>query len=290
MKKLFVNKIYNEDNSVTIGEFTELSADLFDLSVEMTADMGFCSILDTETTGLSHVDDEIIEIAIRKWIYHKKDHYLIKPVEQYSELNEPVRNSISSKISELTGILPDDVKGKRIDWEVVSSMIAESDFVLAHNAGFDRPMVEAVEQVRAVSASKVWTCSLKQVDWTKLGFLSAKQELLSVFHGFHYAGHRALTDVDALGNLLMQGDYLKEIMGNAKMSQVRVNCKGAPFDSKDLLKSRGFFWNVSERFWSKLIPDTELDAMKEFLSDEVYPVGRMQAELLPIGLTDLFKA
>lgn len=31
-----------------------------------------CCILDTETTGLDHEKDEIIEIAIRKWIYHKR--------------------------------------------------------------------------------------------------------------------------------------------------------------------------------------------------------------------------
>ena len=84
-------------------------------------------------------------------------------------------------------------------------MPVESDFILAHNAGFDRPMIEAVPQVREVSASKIWTCSLKQVDWASLGFLSAKQELLSVFHGFHYSGHRALTDIDALANALETG-------------------------------------------------------------------------------------
>ena len=84
----------------------------------MNSDMGFCSILDTETTGLDHQSDEIIEIAIRKWIYHKKEHYLIKPVEEYSELNEPVRNNISEEITELTGITKEAVKGKKIDWNI----------------------------------------------------------------------------------------------------------------------------------------------------------------------------
>ena len=169
-------------------------------------------ILDTETTGLDHNSDEIIEIAIRKWVYHKRDHYLVKPVEEYSELNEPVNNEISDLITELTGITKEDVKGKKIDWEIVSKFIGESDFVLAHNAGFDRPMIEAVPQVSEISASKIWTCSFKQVDWARMGFLSSKQELLSIFHGFHYSGHRALTDIDALANIMLQGDYLKEIL------------------------------------------------------------------------------
>ena len=87
MKKLFVDKVYNPDRSITIQEFKELPKDLFTKAFEKTPDMGFCVILDTETTGLDFENDEIIEIALRKWIYHKKDHYLIKPVEEYSELN-----------------------------------------------------------------------------------------------------------------------------------------------------------------------------------------------------------
>ncbi|WP_127716741.1 exonuclease domain-containing protein [Halobacteriovorax sp. HLS] len=79
MNNFFVDKIYNDDRSITIYEFTELSASLFEKEVEMNSDMGFCTILDTETTGLDHHNNEIIEIAIRKWIYHKRDHYLIKP-------------------------------------------------------------------------------------------------------------------------------------------------------------------------------------------------------------------
>ena len=114
MKKFFSDKIYNADKSVTIREFKELSPDLFNKIVVMGPDMGFCSILDTETTGLDHNKDEIIEIAIRKWIYHKKEHYLIKPVEEYSELNEPKQNEISEAITELTGISKEDVKGKKL--------------------------------------------------------------------------------------------------------------------------------------------------------------------------------
>ena len=286
----FVDKLYNDDQSVTIAEFKNLPVALFEKEIEMNPELGICSILDTETTGLDHKSDEIIEIAIRKWIYHKKDHYLVKPIEEYAELNEPLRNEISDIITELTGITKDDVKGKKIDWEIVSKIISESDFILAHNAGFDRPMIEAVKEIRDISASKFWACSFKQVDWASKGFISSKQELLSIFHGFHYSGHRALTDIDALANLLMQGDYLKEILANAKIKQVSVNCIKAPFDAKDLLKSKGFFWNAPSKFWSKLVSETELEAVKSFLTDDVYPSGRMTAEFKTIELRDRFKS
>jgi DNA polymerase-3 subunit epsilon len=290
MKNFFVNNIYNADKSVTVREFTSLSSDLFNKTVVMNSDMGFCTILDTETTGLDHNKDEIIEIAIRKWIYHKREHYLIKPVEEYSGLNEPVRNEISEEITALTGITKEDVKGKKIDWDVVSKMIGESDFVLAHNAGFDRPMIEAIAVVRKISASKIWTCSFKQVDWAQMGFLSSKQELLSLFHGFHYSGHRALTDIDALANLLLQGHYLKEILANAKTKQVCVDCVQAPFESKDILKNNGFSWDAPNKFWTRLVSEAEFDEMKNFLTEEVYPKGKMKAEFSTIELRDRFKA
>ena len=290
MKKFFVDEIYNPDRSITIQEFKELPAHLFSKVVKETPEMGFCTILDTETTGLDHEKDEIIEIAIRKWIYHKKDHYLIKPVEEYSALNEPVNNEISEAITAITGITKEDVKGKKIDWSIVSRIIKESDFVLAHNAGFDRPMIESVPDVSEVSSSKIWACSLAQVDWAGMGCLSAKQELLSIFHGFHYAGHRALTDIDALANILLQGDYLKEILGNAKTKQVRVDCVQAPFDSKDLLKANGFSWNAPDKVWSRLVAETNLDQMKVFLTERVYPKGKMGAEFTTINIRDRFKA
>jgi DNA polymerase-3 subunit epsilon len=290
MKKFFVDKVMNPDRSITIREFKELPRHLFTNEVVLNPDMGFCTILDTETTGLEAGKDEIIEIAMRKWIYHRKDHCLIKPVEEYSALNEPIKNEISEDITALTGITKEDVKGKKIDWSIVSRLINASDFVLAHNAGFDRPMIESVPEVKEISSSRIWACSLAQVDWAKMGFLSAKQELLSIFHGFHYSGHRALTDIDALANILLQGDYLKEILQNAKTKQVRVDCIQAPFDKKDFLKDKNFSWNAANKFWTRLIPETEQEQMKAFLTEEIYPKGRMSAEFTAIDLKDRFKA
>lgn len=290
MKKFFLEKLYDDEQNVVIQEFKHLDKNLFTKEIEDSNDYGVCSILDTETTGLNHYLDEIIEIAIRKWVYHKKEHYLVKPVEEYAELNEPKKVQISEKITELTGIRPEDVKGKKIDWSSVARIISESDFVLAHNAGFDRPMIEAVPELKEISSSKFWACSFKQVDWASKGFISSKQELLSIFHGFHYSGHRALTDIDALANLLMQGDYLKEILAAAKVRQIRVDCVKAPFDAKDRLKEQKFFWNAPSKHWSKLVPENEIDKVKTFLENDVYPVGRMTAEFTAIELRDRFKA
>jgi hypothetical protein len=47
---------------------------------------------------------------------------------------------------------------------------------------------------------------------------------------------------------------------------------------------------VPNKFWTKLIAENELDKMKVFLTEEVYPVGKMRAEFTPIELRDRFKA
>ncbi|MFK7873872.1 MAG: 3'-5' exonuclease [Oligoflexales bacterium] len=289
-KNIFVDKIYNDDQSVVVKEFKALPQYLFDQKIEMREDLGFCVLLDTETTGLDYRKDEIIEIAVRKWIYHKKEHCLIKPLEEYSALQEPIENILSEKITKITGITQEDLKDQRIDWDIVSNLFNDADFILAHNAGFDRPMVESVAEITKLSESKIWTCSLKQVDWENLGFLSAKQEILSVFHGFYYSGHRGLIDIDALANLIIEGDYLKAILANAKIQHVQINCIHAPFKSKDLLKSKGFSWNSARKFWTKSVAENELEEMKIFLTDQVYHQDRMAAEFIPVKIKDRFRA
>ena len=92
-----------------------------------------------------------------------------------------------------------------------------------------------------------------------------------------------------LANILLQGNYLKEILANAKTKQVKVDCIKAPFESKDILKNDGFSWSAPNRFWTKLISEAELKKMEKFLSEEVYPRGQMKAKFSVIELRDRFK-
>ena len=88
----------------------------------------------------------------------------------------------------------------------------------------------------------------------------------------------------------MQGDYLKEILANAKTKQVCVDCIQAPFESKDLLKANGFSWDAPNKFWTRLVSESDFEEMKSFLVEEVYPKGKMKAEFTIIELRDRFKA
>lgn len=287
LKKMFLDNIIN-DNQVIIKKFDSFNQK-FKEDIKLSKDIGIFSIIDTETTGLDIDNDEIIEIAIRQWYYDRIEHKLLKPLDYYASLNQPSHNVITPEITEITGIKAEDVDGKKIDWGIVKEMMAQSDFILAHNASFDRPMIENVTDLSETSQNKIWVCSLKQVNWLDLGFLSSKQELLCLFHGFYYDGHRALTDIDALGNLLFVGGYLKNILADIKTKYVKVECLKAPFESKDLLKKMTFYWDPDKRCWSKYVKENELDEIMTFLTDKVYYPAKSSAKVTKIDIRDRFK-
>jgi hypothetical protein len=57
-----------------------------------------------------------------------------------------------------------------------------------------------------------------------------------------------------------------------------------------MLKNNGFYWDTAHKFWTRLVSEAELDEMKNFLTEEVYPKGKMKAEFSTIELRDRFKA
>ena len=94
-------------------------------------------VIDLETTGLSHDDDEIIEIAMKLIEVDKESGNYVTAVKKYESYNQP-KKRITEEITALTGITNEDVKGKEIDWKLVERLFSYSQLVVAHNAWFDR--------------------------------------------------------------------------------------------------------------------------------------------------------
>lgn len=94
-------------------------------------------IIDTETTGLNHRADEIIEIGAVAFNFN--DIGEIGDVTGvYGGLQQPM-NPIPAEITRLTGITDEMVAGQIIDAAALRKLVALADLVIAHNAGFDRP-------------------------------------------------------------------------------------------------------------------------------------------------------
>lgn len=97
-------------------------------------------LVDTETTGLYHARDEVIEIGAVAFTYGDGGK-TGDVVGVYSGLRQP-SSPIPPEITRLTGITDAMVAGQEIDIAALDKLIEPADLIIAHNAGFDRPFCE----------------------------------------------------------------------------------------------------------------------------------------------------
>lgn len=243
--------------------------------------------LDTETTGLDTAVCEIIELGYQIVEFDSLGN-LYRVLEVQNFLNEP-EGVISAEVTAVTGIVFEDVKGHHIDWEFVAAQMADVQLIVAHNAGFDRPIVERYHQV---FSQKIWGCSVAQIDWLALTSVGSKsQEFLCWKIGqFFYDAHRAIDDVQALTQLLSSkiGETGQTALGallpTVRTAKSMVKAVGAPFEIKDLLRNRGYRWNPDARVWQKVLDDAELQDEMAWLISNKTP----NAQVTKLKATDTF--
>lgn len=243
-------------------------------------------VLDTETTGLSHASDKIIELAMLLVQVDVATGQPFGTVETFEGFEDPGM-PIPEVAKQVTGISDDMVRGQRLDDEQVQALIDRADLVVAHNAGFDRPFVEA----RFPGfAHKPWACSFADIDWKALGAESAKLSALAQDQGWFYDAHRALVDCQALLQVLGhrvgddggdgQVNGLQRLMAAAVRPSFKLRATGSPFDSKDKLKARGYRWDGDAKVWfCSLGSETALEGELAWLQAEVYGGRRAQVEV-----------
>ncbi len=213
-------------------------------------------VIDTETTGLDTSQCEIIELGYQI-IEFDSQGFFYKVLSSKNFLQEPV-GEISAEVTQVTGITIDDVKGQSIPWQEVEADMADVQLCIAHNASFDRPVLE---RFNSIFVDKVWGCSVVQIDWFNLAKISSRsQEFLCWKAGnFFYDAHRALDDVQALTQLLQQPiaeppmPAFNFLLQTVRLQKILIKATGAPFAVKDQLKSRSYRWNATEKVWQKTL-------------------------------------
>ena len=87
--------------------------------------------VDVETTGLSHQDDEIIELAMLPFDYDSESCEIHQVYNQqaFSKLREPSR-SIPESITQINGITNEMVEGHKIEAEEVEEIVKECVFII----------------------------------------------------------------------------------------------------------------------------------------------------------------
>ena len=230
-------------------------------------------VLDTETTGLDQSKEKIIELALLRVDIDNATGMPVGPLQVYDGLEDPGR-PIPKEVVAITGLTDADVAGQRIDEARVAELMEGVDLVIAHNAGFDRPFVEArFEQF----AKLPWACSFADIDWKAQGRGSAKLESLAQANGWFYDAHRAEMDCHALLAVLATPLPAAPQTGMARLLQAaglpsfRLSASNAPFESKDKLKARGYRWNADQRVWqTRLCDPAALQAEFAWLKENAY--------------------
>lgn len=196
--------------------------------------------IDCETTGLDREHDEIIELGAVPFTYDADsgELYEVKSTLQFFE--EPTR-PISDEITALTGITLDTVRGQRIaDAEIVAA-VEGSDLVIAHNAEYDRPVLE---RRLPIFAERYWACSQQDIAWKRLGFRRSQLEtLLQQTAGEFYDAHRATDDCFAGIHVLSarledERTAMAHLLDSARTPTIRLFAIDSPFDKKEMLKAR----------------------------------------------------
>ncbi|WP_312365839.1 3'-5' exonuclease [Ensifer sp.] len=252
-------------------------------------------ILDTETTGLNHRKDEIIEIGLIAFTFDAEGR-IGDVIDVYGGLRQP-GGPIPPEITRITGITDDMVAGETIDLARVQAIVARADLIIAHNAGFDRPFCEAFSPM---FEKKAWACSVSEIGWSDRGFEGTKLGYLIGQAGYFHDGHRAVDDCFALLEVIdgahegPQPSPFAELYAASQRSRVRLYAENSPFEMKDHLKGRGYRWSDGsdgrpKSWWIEVGEDALEDELR-YLRAEIYRWSEADPPTVRLTAFDRFKA
>lgn len=230
-------------------------------------------VVDTETTGINADSDAIIELGMVLFEYDHETGQAYGVLASFDQLEAP-GFAIPPESTRVHGITDEMVSGKRIDDAEVARFLEGVSLVVAHNAKFDRVFLE---KRLPVFASLPWGCSFAQVDWRSEGIGSAKLDYIAWQYGFFYEAHRAEGDCFALLEILQQplpqsGELvLKSILNGLSLKTYTLFATGSPFETKELLKLRGYRWDAEKKCWHTTVAgDDAIRAEVGWLKSNVY--------------------
>jgi len=257
------------------------------------AKIGLC--LDTETTGLNHADDKIIELGIVAFEYDPVTAEIIRITGRYNGFEDPGR-ALPKEIVEITGITDEMVRGQSFDDEQVGRLANQAALVIAHNAGFDRKFVE---ERYPIFAALPWACTVNQIDWQTEKISTRVLEYLLYKFGLFINAHRALDDAEGVLGILLgklpvtNTPVFKALLDCYEEVTSKLSAIGAPFDKKDILKQRGYRWSDGSqggaKAWWISVPSVLEKEELAWLSSEVYSDGSTdRVEISRVNAVDRF--
>jgi DNA polymerase-3 subunit epsilon len=233
--------------------------------------MEFGLIVDVETTGLNPDEDKIIEVGFVEFKIHNGAPLI---TSMYSGIEDP-QIPLSEDVKRLTGLQDGVLQNEKINWDFVRQHWQRASVIIAHNAEFDRNFL--VRRPELAPLAKHWACSMRHIDWTSKNFGSMKLQYLAADHGFaNPFAHRAMFDCATTFRLI--APHLTELIERSYEPEFEVAAVGSPFETKDILKKRGYRW--VNKVWVKRVGQREIQGEREFLEREIYQGKSKHSESL----------
>jgi DNA polymerase-3 subunit epsilon len=243
--------------------------------------------IDTETTGIDHTADKIIEIGMVAFEHDPATSSIIRISERYSGFEDPGM-PLPDDVIEITGITDEMVAGQEFDDDRVKGIAQRANLVIAHNAAFDRKFIEARFPF---FARLPWACTVSQLNWNAERISSRTLEfLLYKCGGYFINAHRALDDAEGVLGLLLarlplsNKSIFSALLEKSGEMTSKICAVGAQFDEKDILKQRGYRWNDGSQggckgWWIDVSQDAEKDELG-YLAKEIYPGGNTNSVVI----------
>lgn len=160
---------------------------------------GLAACIDIETTGLSAHKDALTEIAVALFRYDEDSAEILGIVDLYASVEQPAV-PIPPGIARKTSITGELTQGRAIDWDCVRRLIEQAEFLVAHNAEFERRFLSRIP--RLVDGKRL-LCTQRLPRWYSGGErASLRLENLTAQNGVAHIAHRAFGDVIATVQLL----------------------------------------------------------------------------------------
>lgn len=186
-------------------------------------------IIDTETTGLNHNKEEVVELSFILFSFDLISGQLLDVLDHYTGLREP-SIPIGRSASHVHGLFQRDVKGRELDYHKISSLIDRAELIISHNAQFDYYFAI---KLFSKFQTKPWYCSMNGVDWKKEGFNSKGLQNLLTNHGIRVERrHRAADDAWATLELISKHSKF----GYTYLSKILRKPKYLPLESAETIK------------------------------------------------------
>ncbi len=212
-------------------------------------------ILDTETTGLSTLQGQCIEVgAILFHVPHRA------VLTQVSFLL-PCQANAAEAINGIPATVTRLEQPRQEALACFLAMAAACDALVAHNAAFDRQWFGLGP---LPSLERPWICSMEDIRWPAERQLRSSPSVrdLALAYGVPvWAAHRALTDCIYLAQVFERCDDLEALL-LAALEPRSLYRADLPYAERHRAREAGFRWNEAvPRAWSRRLSRREAEAL-----------------------------